>query len=160
MYDSNDLLNTPICETENNPVEEAELDEVDIMDTPIDGYLTEMPKVIEGVVPYGNFMKQWKKMTKHDIKAVQDYLTENPELHNVPIKDKRYKEASGIARKLRWNLKNNAASQTGDARIINAYISNLNQIFLLLCYPKSAQEDPTSVQIKMIRDTIKELKGE
>jgi hypothetical protein len=96
-----------------------------------DDYFTEMAKVVTEVIPYGNFCKQWRDMTRGDIQAVIDYLSANPDLNN--LSHNRYHRL----KKLRWNLKANKASQTGDARIINAYSEITNTIYLFACYSKN-----------------------
>ena len=83
-------------------------------------------------------------MGKGDMQEVKKQLLNNPELHNTPI------PGFNQLRKLRWSIKGNTASLNGDARIINAYIESMNIIALLWCYPKSAMEDLSRTQYKML----------
>ncbi|MBI5094035.1 MAG: type II toxin-antitoxin system RelE/ParE family toxin [Candidatus Hydrogenedentes bacterium] len=60
---------------------------------------------------------------------------------------------SGGLRKIRWNLP--GGGKRGGLRIIY-YWDQPDTIYLLLAYQKSAQEDLTSGQLKMLRRFVKE----
>jgi len=119
-----------------------------------DEYLTERPKIVQIVYTYLRFEKEWSKMTRNSIDSLKKHLQESPEINNKPI------PKFNSIRKLRWNLKTNKASDTGDARIINAYIDSTNVIALLTCYPKSEQEDLSDNQYKKLQKFVKALEKE
>lgn len=137
-----------------------DLEYEDLMDCEIDEPFLEMAKVVTGVVPINPFIERWKKITNgKNTSVLEKYLLENYETNNPVIKEDRFKKYKELSqcRKLRWNSKSNKASQTGDIRVINAYIPSREKIYLVLCYPKSAQEDLTSSQVKNICKVIKYL---
>lgn len=90
---------------------------------------------------------------------MEKYILEHYETNNPVIKEDRFKKYKELSqcRKLRWNSKSNKASQTGDIRVINAYIPSREKIYLVFCYPKSKQEDLKLSQVKMICNVIKYL---
>jgi len=130
----------------------------DLADEPIND-LYEMAKTIDSVESYGTFEKDWLKITnRKSLDNLKTYLSIYPELNNPPIKDARYPKLNQ-ARKLRWNSKTNKASNTGDMRVINAYISGDNTIYLLLCYSKSKNEDLKPKQAKTLERIIQDLEN-
>ena len=133
----------------------------DLMSMDIDECpLFEMPKVVVGIGVTTMFSDIWTKITHgKNTNVLESYLMEYYEVNNPVIKEDRFKKYKELSqcRKLRWNSKSNKASQTGDTRVINAYIPTRQKIYLVYCYPKSKQEDLTQTQVKLICKMVEYL---
>jgi mRNA-degrading endonuclease RelE of RelBE toxin-antitoxin system len=81
--------------------------------------------------------------------AFRKYLKENPDI--APIIP-----GTGGARKMRWAKKGKGKS--GGIRILYLYRSRQGDIFLLLAFAKSDQENLNTDQKKMIKTLINQLK--
>ena len=99
------------------------------------------------------FDKQWDKMglTDEDLRELENHLLENPGAGDT-IKD------TGGAIKLRWSLP--GIGKSGGIRVIYIDFPHKEHAHLILCYPKSAQEDLTEDQKKQLRQVIRIIKGE
>jgi len=86
-----------------------------------------------------------------DLLALQLFILKNTNAGDV-IAD------TGGARKIRYALPHKGKS--GGARIIYVDIVLKKHIHLLLCYPKSRQDDLTQAQKKLIKQLVAKLKGE
>ena len=98
------------------------------------------------------FDRLWEKLGLGDneLRVLQSQLVENPLSGDI------IKETSG-ARKARFALSNTGKS--GGLRIIYLDISHVQKLFLLLCYPKSKQDNLTPEQKKQIKKIVEALKG-
>ena len=98
------------------------------------------------------FTKQVKNLlTDDEYKELQIHLIENPAKGPV-IK------STGGCRKVRWSKEEEGKS--GGIRVIYYWITEENQIFMLLAYPKNVQDNLTDKQKKQLRDMVgKELQG-
>lgn len=139
--------------------------EIDILDLPVDCcFLDEnVNRKISNIIPTSIFEERWKILVGPDINPLKDRLLNNFEINNPILKEDKYikkYQYLSQARKLRWNSKTNKASQNGDIRIINSYIPEIKSVILILCYPKSKQEDITKDQAALINYTISMYKKE
>jgi len=98
------------------------------------------------------FDRLWEELGLGDneLRVLQSQLVENPLSGDI------IKETSG-ARKARFALSNTGKS--GGLRIIYLDISHVQKLFLLLCYPKSKQDNLTPEQKKQIKKIVEALKG-
>ncbi|MCL2499097.1 MAG: type II toxin-antitoxin system RelE/ParE family toxin [Defluviitaleaceae bacterium] len=85
-----------------------------------------------------------------DLRELQSKLIVNPFVGDI------MKETGG-ARKTRFALSNTGKS--GGLRIIYLDIAHVQKSFLLLCYPKSKQDDLTPEQKLKIKRAVEALKG-
>lgn len=85
-------------------------------------------------------------MSDDEYKELQLALVQRPEC-GVLIKN------SGGLRKLRWTL--NRIGKRGGVRIVYYWMSNEEQVFMLLAYQKSTQSDLTPPQLKVLRNIVK-----
>ena len=99
------------------------------------------------------FDKLWDNMglADEDLRKLQSVLMETPEMGDI-IK------GTGGARKIRIAL--SGTGKSGGARAIYIDIVHLKQMYLILCYSKSEQDDLTTEQKKQAKAFIKKLKGE
>jgi len=98
------------------------------------------------------FDKLWGEMglDDEDLRSLQSHLIENPYWGDIM-------RETGGARKVRFALSN--IGKSGGIRVIYLDITHLQKMFLLLCYPKSKQDDLTPQQKKQIREAVELLKG-
>jgi len=98
------------------------------------------------------FDKLWDgiDLDDDDLRGLQSQLIANPYSGDI------IRETSG-ARKLRYALLNTGKS--GSIRVIYMDIAHVRKLYLLLCYPKSKQDDLTPQQKKHIRNAVEALKG-
>ena len=81
-----------------------------------------------------------------DYAALQEALAENPNVGDlIP--------GSGGLRKVRWAA--SGRGKRGGMRIIYYWISAKDQIFMLLAYPKSRQDDLTPEQKRVLARLVK-----
>jgi hypothetical protein len=97
------------------------------------------------------FDKLWGKcdLTDEDLREFQNVLLKNPLAGDI-IKE------TGGARKIRFALP--STGKGGGIRIIYVDLTHLQQTYLILCYPKSGQDDLTTEQKKQVKALIKALK--
>lgn len=62
---------------------------------------------------------------------------------------------NGGGRKLRW--KRAGTGKSGGIRVIYYWISEDNQIFMLVAYPKSVKDTLTDTETAILRNLVKEL---
>lgn len=79
---------------------------------------------------------------------LQEELVKRPDAGDV-IKD------GGGIRKLRW--KRAGTGKSGGIRVIYYWITEDNQILMLVAYPKNAKENLTDKETAMLRKLVKEL---
>ena len=99
------------------------------------------------------FSKRWKELglTDDDLLKLQSHLMKNPDIGDLIV-------GSGGARKIRFALPHKGKS--GGARVIYVDIVHKANTHLLMCYPKSKQDDLTEEQRKLIGQLTRTLKGE
>lgn len=95
----------------------------------------------------------WNSLGLNDegLRELQNLLMQNPFTGDII-------QGTGGARKMRFAQNNTGKS--GGIRIIYIDITHLDQLYLLLCYPKNRQDDLTEEQKKQVKAVIKTLKGE
>lgn len=86
-------------------------------------------------------------MPDDDYRKLQAALVGNPELGQLI-------RGSGGLRKARWGLPGRGKS--GGARVIYYWAVNDEELFMLLIYSKSEQDDLTPEQLKTIKRIVKE----
>ena len=98
------------------------------------------------------FEKQWRNLglTDIDLRDLQSLIMINPSAGDV-IK------GTGGARKIRFALTDTGKSS--GIRVIYVDITHKQQTYLLLCYPKSKQDNLTQEQKKQVKALIETLKG-
>jgi hypothetical protein len=94
---------------------------------------------------------RWSELnlTDRDLLKLQDYLMKHPAVGDIIV-------GTGGARKTRFALPNKGKS--GGARIIYVDVLHDKQIHLLLCYPKSKQNNLTHEQKQQLKAYIKTIK--
>ena len=99
------------------------------------------------------FSKRWRelKLSDDDMIELQNMILNNPG-HGDMI------EGTGGAIKLRFARPNTGKS--GGVRVIYVDIKHKNSIHLILCYSKSKQDNLTDEQKKIVKELVKQLKGE
>lgn len=99
------------------------------------------------------FQESWKKMglEDDDLKELENILLKEPLKGDVI-------QGTGGARKLRIQLQGRGKSSGG--RVIYLDIFEKEKLYLLLAYPKSAQNNLTPAQAKVIKDWIEAIKRE
>ena len=99
------------------------------------------------------FTKRWKELnlSDDDLQELQTYILKYPAAGDI-IKE------TGGARKIRFAL--SGKSKSGGIRVIYVDVVYDKQIYLLLCYSKSKQEDLTHEQKQLLKTFIKALKEE
>lgn len=83
-----------------------------------------------------------------------EYARLQEELLKRPDAGDLIRNGGGI-RKFRW--KKQGAGKSGGIRIIYYWITQDNQIFLLLAYPKSKKDSLTDKETALLRSFVKEL---
>ena len=98
------------------------------------------------------FDKLWQDMglDDEDLRHLQNLLLINPLFGDII-------QGTGGARKIRSALPNTGKS--GGVRVIYFDITHLGKLLLILCYPKSKQDDLTQEQRKQVKAVIESLKG-
>jgi hypothetical protein len=98
------------------------------------------------------FDRLWNDMglSDEDLRQLQNMLLKNPFIGDII-------QGTGGARKIRSALPN--IGKSGGIRIIYFDITHLGKLLLILCYPKSKQDDLTHEQKKQVRAVIEALKG-
>ncbi|ALG66454.1 type II toxin-antitoxin system RelE/ParE family toxin [Beggiatoa leptomitoformis] len=84
-------------------------------------------------------------MSDDEYKDLQEALINRPE-RGVLIKN------SGGLRKIRWALEGRGKS--GGVRIIYYWMSQDNQLYMLLVYPKNEQDNLTDAQIASLKQIV------
>ena len=94
----------------------------------------------------------WSRLglTDDDLSEFQSALLKNPSAGDLI-------QGTGGARKTRFALLDTGKS--GGIRVIYTDITHKKQIYLILCYPKSPQDDLSQEQKKQVKAFIEELKG-
>ena len=87
-------------------------------------------------------------LTDDEYAGIQNVLVENPERGDV------IKGGGGI-RKLRHALPGRGKS--GGVRVINYWLRDDGQIYMLLIYPKSKKDTLTDRETALLREFVKEL---
>lgn len=87
-------------------------------------------------------------LNDEDIRALQNFLLENPESGVVIA-------GTGGVRKLRWAAKNKGKS--GGVRVVYFYVRSDQWIYLLYAYSKNMKTDLTSSEKKAFLALTKEL---
>ena len=97
------------------------------------------------------FTAQVKELLKDDeYRALQSALLLRPE-QGALIK------GSGGLRKVRWGSK--GSGKRGGIRVIYFWDQGANSFYMLFAYPKTAQDDLTTQQLRILRRTVlKEFK--
>jgi len=98
------------------------------------------------------FDRLWYKvgLTDDDLLKLQIALMTNPIIGDIIV-------GTGGARKTRLALHDKGKS--GGIRVIYVDLPKKNQIFLILCYTKSRQDDLSSEQEKQVKKLVEALKG-
>ena len=98
------------------------------------------------------FDRLWNSMDLSDdnLRQLQNRLLINPHEGDII-------QGTGGARKLRNALPNTGKSS--GMRIIYFDITHIGVLLLLLCYPKSKQDDLTNEQKRQVRAVVEALKG-
>lgn len=105
----------------------------------------------KGFVETKIFTKRWFDLglTDDDLLVLQIYLMQNPDIGDIM-------EGTGGARKIRFALPDKGKS--GGIRAIYVDIIKDEKVYLLLCYPKSKQDNLTDEQKKQLKALIKAIK--
>lgn len=116
-------------------------------------YLTEMPKVIDGIKTTDRFNKRWKELdlSLDFQREIRSRVWENPEIGTVI-------SGFGDYRKFRVEFPDDPTGKSGGIRIIYTYIHEHNRIYLVFCYSKSSQDDLTKNQKKSILRDINSIR--
>ena len=99
------------------------------------------------------FDRLWDSMNLDDdnLRELQSILTVNPHKGDIIV-------GTGGARKIRSALPDTGKS--GGIRVIYFDKAHMQKLYLLLCYPKSKQDDLTPEQKRQLKKAIETLKGE
>ncbi|MBL8506305.1 MAG: type II toxin-antitoxin system RelE/ParE family toxin [Methylobacillus glycogenes] len=89
-----------------------------------------------------------------DLLRDEDYARLQLELARRPDAGDLLRDGGGI-RKLRW--KRTGSGKSGGIRVIYYWISNNEQILMLLAYPKSVKDTLTDKETMILRKLVKEL---
>ena len=84
-------------------------------------------------------------LSDDEYKELQEHLIERPDV-GVVI------EGTGGLRKVRWAAK--GSGKSGGIRIIYYWITEDHQIYMLLVYPKSRQDNLTAAQKKILKALV------
>jgi len=84
----------------------------------------------------------------------EEYTKLQDELLKRPDAGDRIKNGGGI-RKLRW--KRAGSGKSGGIRVIYYWITEDEQILMLLAYPKNAKDNLTDQETALLRKLVKEL---
>jgi len=85
-------------------------------------------------------------MNDDEYKDLQEALVSRPDRGSL-IKN------SGGLRKVRWALEGRGKS--GGARVIYYWMTDNDQIYMLLAYPKNVQDNLTDTQLKVLKKIVK-----
>ena len=98
------------------------------------------------------FDRLWTALGLDDdkLREFQNLLLDNPFAGDII-------QGTGGARKTRFVL--HSKGKSGGIRVIYVDITHRKQIYLVLCYPKSKQDDLTHEQKEQVKSFIKSLKG-
>lgn len=86
-------------------------------------------------------------MSDDEYKDLQEAIVIRPDRGSI-IKN------SGGLRKLRWALEGRGKS--GGARIIYYWVTEFDQVYMLLAYPKNVTENLTDSQLKKLKTIVQE----
>lgn len=89
-----------------------------------------------------------------ELLADDEYSKLQTELSNRPDAGDLIKNGGGI-RKLRW--KRAGTGKSGGIRVIYYWLTEDNQIFMLVAYPKSVKDNLTDKETAILRSLVKEL---
>ncbi|MCX7185057.1 MAG: type II toxin-antitoxin system RelE/ParE family toxin [Nitrosospira sp.] len=89
-----------------------------------------------------------------ELLADDEYSKLQTELSNRPDASDLIKNGGGI-RKLRW--KRAGTGKSGGIRVIYYWLTEDNQIFMLVAYPKSVKDNLTDKETAILRSLVKEL---
>lgn len=104
--------------------------------------------IIVELTPFVAFREQhWSDEV---LRALQSYLLISPDAGDLI-------RGGGGLRKLRWSMP--GRGKRGGARVIYFWHGPRHCICLIYGYPKSAREDLTPQQIKVLADLMKDLKS-
>ncbi|NQZ32649.1 MAG: type II toxin-antitoxin system RelE/ParE family toxin [Oceanospirillaceae bacterium] len=84
-------------------------------------------------------------LSDDEYKELQEHLIERPDVGAVI-------EGTGGLRKVRWAAK--GGGKSGGVRIIYYWITEDHQIYMLLAYPKSKQDNLTATQKKVLKALV------
>ncbi len=94
-----------------------------------------------------NFTRQVKSLLKEEeYRQLQNQILVNPEIGKLIL------HSSGL-RKMRFAQK--SKGKRGGLRVIYYCLTKSNSILMLMLYSKSAKEDLTSEQLKILKSTVK-----
>lgn len=101
------------------------------------------------------FDKRWAALglTDDDLRNLENHIMKNPGIGDTI-------QGTGGAIKLRWVLAGNNKGKSGGIRVIYVDIAHQAHVHLLLCYPKSEQDDLTNAQKSQLKQLVKSIKGE
>ena len=85
-------------------------------------------------------------MSDDEYKDLQEALVSRPDRGSL-IKN------SGGLRKVRWALEGRGKS--GGARVIYYWMTDNDQLYMLLAYPKNVQDNLTDTQLKALKKIVK-----
>jgi|SRR3989339_1361932 len=98
------------------------------------------------------FIQQIEKLlNQEEYFALREYLAQHPD--HAPLI-----QGTGGARKIRWAAKGKGKS--GGIRVLYLYRTQQGDIFFLLAFAKSDQDNLTTEQKKLIKKLIENLKSE
>ncbi len=95
---------------------------------------------------FTRLITQW--LDDDDYSKLQDELSKRPDAGDL------IKEGGGI-RKLRW--KRPGTGKSGGIRIIYYWITDDDQILMLVAYPKAVKDNLTDQEIALLKKLVKEL---
>jgi hypothetical protein len=95
---------------------------------------------------FTRLITQW--LNDDDYWKVQDELSKRPDAGDL------IREGGGI-RKLRW--KRPGTGKSGGIRIIYYWITDQDQILMLVAYPKTVKDNLTDQEIALLKKLVKEL---
>ena len=98
------------------------------------------------------FDKLWSKLnlTDDDLSELQISLMTNPRIGDII-------QGTGGARKVRFALP--GVGKSAGVRVIYIDLTLKQRTYLILCYPKSQQDDLSQEQKKQVKSLIETLKG-
>jgi len=101
------------------------------------------------------FDKRWNEMnlTDDDLRQLETYIMDNPGVGDIM-------PGTAGAIKIRMALQSSNKGKSGGVRVIYIDLTHKAHVHLLLCYPKSMQDDLTPEQKKQLKHLVQILKGE
>ena len=97
-------------------------------------------------VEFPNFTKRVTELLDdEDYRKLQAALIANPELGDLI-------RGTGGLRKARWSAK--GRGKRGGVRVIYCWVTRRYQVLMLLIYPKSARDDPTADERKLLAKLV------